>query len=198
MGSGIDPNFWRDRSVLLTGHTGFKGSWLSLWLKALGAKVSGYALAPDTQPSLFEIAGLDKDHPNTFGDLRDGKRLEEAVTAADPEVVIHMAAQPLVRRSVRDPLATFDVNVMGTARLLEAVRRCTNVRSVLVVTTDKVYENPETGVAFHEDDPLGGHDPYSASKAAAENCHVVLRAYLLFRYENSGGDRARRKCHRRR
>lgn len=165
---------FRGRSVLVTGHTGFKGSWLSLWLHELGAKVAGYALAPDTEPSLFEQLGLSRLMDSRLGDVRDLPSLEKAVRETRPEVVFHLAAQPLVRRSYDEPADTFSTNVQGTANVLEAVRRSVSVRACVVVTTDKCYENLEQDRAFREDDRLGGHDPYSASKAAAE---LVVASY---------------------
>jgi len=166
---------WRGRSVFLTGHTGFKGSWLSLWLERSGAAVHGYALDPPTAPSLFEEAGVaDGLASDVRADVRDFERLNAAVQAARPEVVFHLAAQPLVLEGYRDPLGTLAVNVMGTAHLLEALRAVDSVRAVVVVTTDKVYEEQADARPFREGDRLGGPDPYSASKAAAE---LVTGAY---------------------
>ena len=156
------------RKVLVTGHTGFKGSWLSLWLHDLGARVSGLALAPDTQPSLFEQLGLERLIDSRMVDVRDAARVNKTLDETRPEVVFHLAAQPLVRLSYDQPAETFAVNVQGTANLLDAVRRTPSVRVVVVITTDKCYENRETDHAYREDDRLGGHDPYSASKACAE------------------------------
>jgi CDP-glucose 4,6-dehydratase len=159
----------RDRSVLLTGHTGFKGGWLALWLASSGARVHGYALDPPTEPSLFEVARVrDVLSSDTRADVRDRSTLLAALERAQPEAVFHLAAQPLVSEGFRDPLRTFTTNVIGTATVLDAIRAVGSVRAVVVVATDKVYENPETGRAFRETDPLGGHDPYSASKAATE------------------------------
>ena len=162
-------SIWNNQPVFVTGHTGFKGSWLTLWLQILGAKVTGYALTPPTTPSLFEVAqvaqGLEIDYR---ADLADLTQLQSALTEAQPSVIFHLAAQPLVRESYRDPLQTFATNVLGTANLLEAARAIDSVRAVVVVTTDKVYENREWLYPYREVDPLGGHDPYSASKAAAE------------------------------
>lgn len=180
---GLDREFWSGKRVLLTGHTGFKGSWASLWLSRLGANVTGYALAPDTEPNLFSLARVESVVRSIRGDLRDEEALRQAVAEADPQIVIHMAAQPLVRRSYADPIGTFDINVMGTARLLDALRGREGLESVLVVTTDKVYENDETGAAFREDDALGGHDPYAASKAAAE---IVTSSYARSFLEEQG------------
>jgi len=160
---------WRDRSVFLTGHTGFKGAWLALWLAGLGARVSGYALPPATTPSLFALAGVrDALSGHHLADVRDAAALARAVREAEPEVVFHLAAQPLVRLSYREPVETWGTNVMGTVNLLEAVRHCPSVKAVVVVTTDKCYENREWLWGYRETDGLGGHDPYSASKAAAE------------------------------
>jgi len=165
----------RDRGVLLTGHTGFKGSWLALWLAELGARVHGYALAPPTEPNIFEVAGVAQVlASDTRADLADLAALTALLDRTRPEVVFHLAAQPLVREGYRDPLGTMATNVMGTANLLEAVRGVDSVRAVVVVATDKVYENRETGHAFTEGEPLGGKDPYSASKGAAE---IVVASY---------------------
>jgi len=172
----IDPDFWRARRVLVTGHTGFKGAWLSLWLQALGAEVLGLAPGPPTSPSLYELAGVGAGMREAAVDVCDGRAVREALGAARPEVVIHLAAQPLVRRSLVDPAATYAVNVMGTVNLLEAVRVAgEGVRAVVVVTSDKCYENPGNGPRrLREGDPLGGADPYSSSKACAE---LVTSAY---------------------
>jgi CDP-glucose 4,6-dehydratase len=169
-GSGVE--FWRDRRVLLTGHTGFKGAWLSLWLKSMGADVTGYALPPAGEPNLWSM--IDAPVPaggtprSVIADIRDARRLGEAVARADPQIVIHMAAQALVRESYRDPLGTYATNVMGTAALLQACRSLRRLECVVVVTSDKVYENRGEGRAFDESDRLGGHDPYSNSKSCAE------------------------------
>jgi CDP-glucose 4,6-dehydratase len=168
------PAFWRGRRVLLTGHTGFKGAWLSLWLEKLGAEVTGLSLAPDTEPSLFALLAPFAAQASRIGDIRDRDGVARAVAAAEPQIVIHMAAQPLVRRSYAEPVETYATNVMGTVHLLDALRGATNLQAVLIVTTDKVYRNNESGQPFSEQDPLGGHDPYSASKAAAE---IVTESY---------------------
>ena len=161
--------FWRDRPVLLTGHTGFKGGWLVLWLRQLGARVHGYALDPPAEPHLFGEAQVGSAlQSDTRADLADRAQLAATVARHQPEVILHLAAQSLVRVGYADPLGTFATNVMGTAHVLEAARRSGTVRAVLIVTTDKVYENRESLHAYRESDPLGGHDPYSASKAAAE------------------------------
>jgi len=166
--------FWQGRRVFLTGHTGFKGGWLALWLQRLGAEVTGYALAPGTEPALFEVARVGTGMASVLGDLRDPEALAAAMARARPEVVFHLAAQALVRRSYQEPVATYATNVMGTVHLLEAVRRTPGVRSVVVVTTDKCYENREWPWAYREDEALGGHDPYSSSKGCAE---LVASAY---------------------
>jgi CDP-glucose 4,6-dehydratase len=165
---GPNPAFWTGKRVFLTGHTGFKGAWLQLWLERMGAKVIGYALAPDAEPSLYGLVAGEKSASETIADIRDGESLARAMRLCDPEIIIHFAAQSLVRRSYARPVETFDVNVMGTVQLLEAARQASSLSVVLIVTTDKVYSNDESGRHFREDDRLGGHDPYSASKAACE------------------------------
>lgn len=176
----INPRGWRGKRVFLTGHTGFKGSWLALWLRRLGAEVYGYSLDPPTAPSLFEVAGVAEGLAgDERGDIRDYDRMQAALVAARPEVVIHFAAQPLVRASYQQPLETLAVNVMGSANLLEAVRSVESVRRVLIITTDKCYENREWPYPYRELDPLGGHDPYSASKACAELVTATYRSSFL-------------------
>jgi CDP-glucose 4,6-dehydratase len=166
--------FWRGRRVLLTGHTGFKGSWAALWLARLGAKTTGFALAPDTSPALFDLAEVERDLASRLGDLRAPEAVRAAVAAADPDIVLHFAAQPIVRRAIAEPVETLAINAMGTAHLLDALRGAKRLQRILIVTSDKVYDNRERGEAFAEDDPLGGKDPYSASKAATE---IIARAY---------------------
>ncbi len=158
--------FWRGRKVFLTGHTGFKGAWMYLWLRSLGAEVTGYALAPPGGPNLWGIVGGGAH--SVIGDIRDGDRVAAVVCDTRPQIVIHMAAQALVRESYRDPVGTFDTNVMGTANVLQACRNAQDLECVVVVTSDKVYENHDAGSPFVETDRLGGHDPYSNSKACAE------------------------------
>jgi CDP-glucose 4,6-dehydratase len=166
--------FWRDKRVLLTGHTGFKGAWLSLMLADRGAQVTGLALAPPTQPNLFDAARVAERIDDRRGDVRDLGVVKAAVEASRAEIVFHLAAQSLVRASYEQPVDTFATNMMGTANLLEAVRGATDVRAVVCVTSDKCYENRETGRAYREDDPMGGYDPYSASKGCAE---LIVSAY---------------------
>ena len=178
-----DAAFWRNQRVLLTGHTGFKGGWAALWLARLGANVTGFALPPSDTPALYETARIADICRSRLGDLRDFSAIGEAVTAADPKIVLHFAAQPLVRRAIADPLETFSSNVMGTVHLLEALRASPNVERILVVTSDKVYDNRGQGRAFSEEDPLGGKDPYSASKAATE---MVVRAYAATYFAQRG------------
>lgn len=170
------PNkgFWAGKRVLITGHTGFKGAWLSLWLHRLGAQVGGISLAPDTDPNLFALAQIQNEIAHTICDIRDPKATATAVAHFKPEIVFHLAAQSLVRPSYNDPLDTFSTNVMGTAHILDAIRRSHSVTACVVATTDKVYRNIELGTAFEEHDALGGHDPYSASKAASE---MVIESY---------------------
>jgi CDP-glucose 4,6-dehydratase len=171
----VSLDVWKDRRVFLTGHTGFKGGWMALWLHSLGAKVRGYALDPSTKPNLFTAANIGSTIEDVRGDIRDAAALDRAMGEFQPEVVFHMAAQPLVRLSYQDPIGTFETNVMGTARVLDAVRRTPSVRAVVSVTTDKCYENHEWIWPYRETDPLGGHDPYSASKACAEIVSASFR-----------------------
>ncbi|MDR3763136.1 MAG: CDP-glucose 4,6-dehydratase [Acidobacteriota bacterium] len=171
---GVEVSFWKSRRVFITGHTGFKGSWLALWLRTMGAEVCGYALEPSTDPSLFAALALQKEMRSIMGDIRNLAAITAAVHEFKPDVVIHMAAQPLVRLSYDRPVETYEVNVMGTVNLLEAVRRTPSVRSVVVVTSDKCYENREWVWPYRENEAMGGHDPYSSSKGCAE---LVTAAY---------------------
>jgi CDP-glucose 4,6-dehydratase len=170
----ITPGFWNGHKVFLTGHTGFKGAWLTLWLRHLGAEVSGYALAPHTDPSLFGILGLEREMPSTLADIRDPDALGRAIAQAQPDTVIHMAAQALVRESYAKPAETYAVNAMGTVHVLDAIRSAPSVRAAVVVTSDKCYENREWLWGYREDEAMGGHDPYSSSKGCAE---LVTSAY---------------------
>ena len=172
--ASMNANFWRGKRVFLTGHTGFKGSWLSLWLQSLGTELTGFALAPPTNPSLFEEAKVAGGMTSILRDIRDLTALQAALHKAQPEIVIHMAAQPLVRYSYQNPVETYAVNVMGTVHLLEAVRHTPSVKAVVNVTTDKCYENKEWHWGYREDEPMGGFDPYSNSKGCSE---LVTRAY---------------------
>jgi len=167
-------NFFKNKKVLITGHTGFKGSWLTQILVELGARVCGYALEPDTDPSLFNILGLGKKIDHKIGDIRDFQFLNKAVKDFDPEIVFHLAAQPLVRKSYDNPRYTHEVNIMGTVNILETIR-LNNVRVGIIITTDKVYRNLDQNRSFQEDDPLGGYDPYSSSKACAD---LVVNSYI--------------------
>lgn len=173
-------DFYRDKRVLITGHTGFKGGWLSLWLSRLGAKVCGYALAPDTTPSLFEtinVAG--KIQKSVIGSILDRAALQQAFDDFKPEIVFHLAAQPLVRLSYAEPVLTYETNVIGSLNVLEAARKCGSVKSFVNVTTDKCYENKETGKNFEESDPMGGYDPYSSSKGCVEIMSASYRRSFL-------------------
>lgn len=170
----IDDEFWRGKRVFLTGHTGFKGSWLSIWLHTMGAKVYGYALAAPTTPSLYAQARVDQQVEGETGDIRDAEALARSISGFRPEIILHMAAQPLVRASYLNPVNTYATNVMGTVHLLEAARFTPSVRAVVVVTTDKCYENREWEWGYRESEPMGGHDPYSNSKGCAE---LVTDAY---------------------
>jgi CDP-glucose 4,6-dehydratase len=175
----VKGDIWRGRRVLLTGHTGFKGSWLALRLAALGAQTTGFALAPDTKPNLFTLARIADTLTHIEGDIRHRATLADAVREARPEIVLHLAAQPLVRAGYAAPIETFATNVMGTAHLLDACREVSSCRAIVVVTTDKVYRNLEQPYPYREDDALGGHDPYSASKAAAELVAACWRDSFL-------------------
>jgi CDP-glucose 4,6-dehydratase len=170
----IDQEFWQGKRIFLTGHTGFKGSWLSLWLSSLGAQVKGYALNPPTSPSLFDEAAVGQVIDSQIADIRDQDMLHESMTGFDPDILIHMAAQPLVRYSYDAPIETYEVNVIGTAKVLEVARSCSNLKAVVNITTDKCYENDDRSQGYKEDGPMGGHDPYSSSKGCAE---LVASAY---------------------
>jgi len=178
-GLGVSDSFWRGRRAVVTGHTGFKGAWLTLWLQHLGADVHGVALAPPTTPSFFDAIRWPHSLVDTRIDIRDGTAVSEAITAARPSVVFHLAAQPLVRESYRDPAGTFATNVLGTVHVLEAARACSSVDAIVNVTSDKCYENDESGTEYTEADRLGGSDPYSCSKACAELVSASYRRSFL-------------------
>jgi len=179
----VDRAFWRGKRVLLTGHTGFKGSWAAIWLAGLGAEVTGLALPPDQQPSLYELAGVGRLVESMIVDLRDAAAVAAAIEAGSFDLVLHMAAQPIVRAAIEGPVETFATNVMGSVNLLQALRAQPALKAALVVTSDKVYANAETGRAFAEGDPLGGKDPYSASKAAAE---IAVASFAKSYFEPAG------------
>lgn len=195
-------DIYRNRNVLVTGHTGFKGSWLALWLSRLGARVTGYALAPPTDPSHFEL--LDMGIESVIGDIRDAERLKHLFRERQPEMVFHLAAQAIVRLSYREPAATVAANVMGTVNVLEAARESGSVRAIVNVTSDKCYENREWPWGYREIDPLGGFDPYSASKGCSELITSSWRnsffnpPHLWQRPSHTAGERPGRKRHRRR
>jgi CDP-glucose 4,6-dehydratase len=170
----VSPSFWKGKKVFVTGHTGFKGSWLSLWLQDMGAIVKGYALEPNTSPNLFTEAKVAQNMDSEIGDITDLKHITDSMMAFNPEVLIHMAAQPLVRLSYQQPVLTYATNVMGTVNVLEAARKCSNLKAIVSVTTDKCYENKEWAWGYRENEPMGGHDPYSSSKGCAE---LVTAAY---------------------
>ncbi|WP_183085116.1 CDP-glucose 4,6-dehydratase [Trinickia fusca] len=184
----MNRSFWRGKRVLVTGHTGFKGSWLCTWLQSLGADVTGYALRPATQPNLFDVAQVGNEMKSVIGDIRDADALQAAVRDAAPEIVIHMAAQPLVRYSYANPAETYGTNVMGLVNLLEAVRATPSIRAVVNVTSDKCYENREWVWGYRECDPMGGHDPYSSSKGCAELVTSAYRSsyFSSERYQDHG------------
>ena len=179
----VSPDFWRGKRVFLTGHTGFKGSWLSLWLQSLGANVHGLALEPPTTPNLFTEARVGDGMVSTIGDIRDYETVHSGMTVFQPEIVIHMAAQPLVRLSYSEPVATYATNVMGTVHVLEAARNTASVRAIVNVTTDKCYENKEWVWGYREDEPMGGYDPYSNSKGCSE---LVTSAYRRSFFQKNG------------
>lgn len=175
----MTPDFWYGKRVFLTGHTGFKGSWLALWLQSLGAEVHGLALAPPTTPSLFHEARVADGLKSALGDIRDFDTVRRAMQRCQPQIVLHLAAQPLVRLSYSAPVATYATNVMGTVHVLEAARAAGSVRAIVNVTTDKCYQNREWVWGYREDEPLGGHDPYSSSKACSELVTAAYRASFL-------------------
>ena len=170
----VDASFWKGKKVYLTGHTGFKGSWLSLWLQNMGANVKGYSLIPNTTPNIFTEARVAENIESEIGDIRDLTQITKSMSDFNPDVLIHMAAQPLVRLSYKDPVDTYTTNVIGTVNVLEAARKCSNLKAIVSVTTDKCYENNEWEWGYRENEPMGGHDPYSSSKGCAE---LVTAAY---------------------
>jgi CDP-glucose 4,6-dehydratase len=170
----MKADFWQEKKVFITGHTGFKGSWLSLWLQSVGANVIGYALKPPTSPSLFEVAQVAEGMTSIIGDVRDIEYLQTVIAQHQPEIIFHMAAQPLVRYSYSNPVETYATNVMGTVHLLEAVRQVESAKVVINITSDKCYENQEWVWGYRENEPMGGYDPYSNSKGCAE---LVTSAY---------------------
>lgn len=176
----VEHSFWAGKNVFLTGHTGFKGSWLCIWLHSMGAKVTGYSLAAPTSPSLYELGNLqDILEESVIGDVTDFEMLRRSLHKANPEIVIHMAAQALVRKSYEEPVQTYSTNVMGTVNVMEAARTCSSVRVILNVTTDKCYENQEWDWGYRENEPLGGYDPYSSSKACSELITAAYRQSFL-------------------
>ena len=170
----VNPGFWNAKRVFVTGHTGFKGSWLSLWLQSMGAELAGFALSPPTMPNLFDQVRISEGMTHILGDVRDLEKLQAAISGFKPEIIFHLAAQPLVRHSYVDPVETYSTNVMGTVNLLESVRHCRDVRAVVNVTSDKCYANKEWSRGYVESDAMGGYDPYSSSKGCAE---LVSAAY---------------------
>jgi len=178
-----DKSFWKNKHVLITGHSGFKGSWLAFWLNEMGAKVTGVSLPPITEPNLFSLIHLDEYIDSNFIDIKNTELLTKLFVKKSPDIVFHLAAQPLVRASYKNPQETFNTNIMGTVNVLEAIRTCGSVKSVVIITTDKVYKNMEWAYPYRENDPLGGHDPYSASKAATE---IVVSSYRDAFFQKSG------------
>jgi CDP-glucose 4,6-dehydratase len=183
----VNPQFWHNRKVFLTGHTGFKGSWLALWLQTLGAEVVGYSLPAPTEPNLFELAEVAREMQTVEGDVRDLKALQESLAVARPEIIFHLAAQSLVRPSYLSPVETYETNVMGTVNVLEAARQAGNVGAIVIVTSDKCYENQEWVWGYREQEPMGGYDPYSSSKGCAE---LVASAYRRSFFNRSNGNSA--------
>lgn len=179
----IDKDFWKGKRVFLTGHTGFKGSWLSLWLSSMGSIVKGYSLEPPTSPSLFNVAKISEKIHSEIGDIRDLEKLKESISIFDPDILFHMAAQPLVRYSYENPIETFEINVIGTANVLEASRNCISLKAIVNITTDKCYENINYDKSYTEEDRMGGHDPYSSSKGCAE---LVTSSYRRSFIEQKG------------
>ena len=180
----VSPSFWKGKRIFLTGHTGFKGSWLALWLQSMGAEVKGFSLMPPTKPALFNEARVEQGMQSEIGDIRDLQAITQSMTDFNPELLIHMAAQSLVRPSYQKPVKTYATNVMGSLHVLEAARQCPNLRSIVNVTTDKCYENREWEWGYREDEPMGGYDPYSNSKGCVE---LLTSAYRRSFFSNSDG-----------
>ena len=176
----VNKAFWKGKRVFVTGHTGFKGSWLCIWLNQMGAEVKGYALKPNTNPALFDLANIQEIVINEYGNIQDFDQLKKSMLDFDPQILIHMAAQPLVRLSYKEPIDTYMTNVIGTVNVLEAARLCKHLKSVVSVTTDKCYENKEWMWAYRENEPMGGHDPYSSSKGCAELVTAAYRKSFFF------------------
>ena len=176
MSTVIDHSFWAQQRVLVTGHTGFKGAWLSLWLRSMGAEVTGLSLAPATEPSLFGLAGLEQDTRSRIGSIVDRPFVDQVIAESNPTVIFHLAAQALVRASYDDPADTFATNVVGTANVMDAARSAADLRAIVSVTSDKCYENQEWDWGYRENEPMGGHDPYSASKGCAELVTAAMRS----------------------
>lgn len=179
----VDRNFWKDKRVFLTGHTGFKGSWLTLWLADMGAKVKGYSLKPYTHPNLYEVANISSIVESEFGDIRNYEQLKTSINSYSPDIILHLAAQPLVRDSYLNPLETYQTNVMGTANLLQASRNLPELKSIVIVTTDKCYENREWAWGYREHESMGGYDPYSSSKGCAELVTSAFRRSFFYSTE---------------
>lgn len=175
----MDLNFYKNKKIFVTGHSGFKGAWLTLWLNSLGAEVMGYSLSPDTNPALFNVLNIESKCKSVFGNILDREKLEKTITDFNPDIVFHLAAQPLVRKSYSEPLLTYEINVMGTLNVLEAARKCSSVKAFINVTTDKCYENREIEHAYCEHEPMGGHDMYSSSKACVEIMSSSFRRSFL-------------------
>ena len=187
----VNPQFWKGKRVFVTGHTGFKGSWLSLWLQLMGAEVKGFSLTPPTQPALFDVAKVGDNMQTEIGDIRNLQQLSQSIRAFNPDVLLHLAAQPLVRLSYKEPVDTYSTNVMGTVNVLEAARHTPNLKSVVVITTDKCYENHEWEWGYRENEPMGGHDPYSNSKGCAELVVSAYRRSFFYTNDTAAGASAR-------
>lgn len=177
----VSPEFWKNKRVFITGHTGFKGSWLSIWLQEMGAVVKGFSLSPSTTPNLFEVASVAKGMESEIGDIRNLEAITNSMTSFNPDILIHMAAQPLVRLSYVEPVETYATNVMGTIHILEAARKCKNLTSIVAITTDKCYENKEWSWGYRENEAMGGHDPYSSSKGC---CELLIASYRKSFFNN--------------